>query len=124
MLRFAHAGGRIAGRAAAAKERPTVGLKRRLADLVGTVLRRTAAGHDVEQPRRPLLRAARPAGGEQRGPVGEDFSLYKEVGKGRVRFVLCLRGERHLGVGRDLDRAAAFGAVGEGEAAELHVVLG
>ena len=112
------------GRAAAAEKDPAIGLERRLADGVRTRFRRAAAGDDVQQPWRPLLRAAGPAGDQQRGPPGEDLGLHEEVGKGWMRLVLALRGERHLRVGGDLDRAAAFGVVGEGESAEFHVVFG
>ena len=54
----------------------------------------------------------------------EDLGLNKEIAERRMQGVRGRRGENDFRVTRDLDRPARPGAVGDGDAAQLDVVLG
>ena len=82
------------------------------------------AHHDIEQPRRPLLRRSRAAGAENGGSGTHEFRLHEQVAEGGMGRVRSLRREHHLGIARQLDHAHRRRVVGELDAPQLHVVLG
>jgi len=64
------------------------------------------------------------AGAEDRPPVGDDLCLNKKIAERRMQRVCSRRCEDDLRVARDLDLSACSAAVGDGDPAQLDIILG
>ena len=109
--------GRRADRPAPADEASPVRLVLRIVDDV--------ALHDGEMGGEHLRLAvrARTARGDERTELGDMLGLHEHFGERRMRGVGGRRRQNQLGVGREFDLARLASAVGQGDAADLAVVL-
>ena len=84
---------------------------------------RTVHGHQMKHPWRVLVEGAGPASAEKRPLLADDLGLNKEITERRMQLVRGRRCENDLRVARYLDRSACPRAVGDGDSAQLDVIL-
>ena len=111
-------GCRLGQAAAATNKTRTVGF-------VGDRLDIGAMGRQqVAHPRHRFAAGARSAGADNGLQGRHQLGLHKQVAERRVQGIGQGRGEHHFGVTGDLDGATHAGAVGQGDTAQLDIVLG
>jgi hypothetical protein len=77
----------------------------------------------MKHPEWVLFTRAGPAGAENCPLRSDDLRLNKKIAERRVQGILCRRGEDDFRVTRNVDGPTRPGAVGDGDSAQLDVVL-